>query len=537
MRHSLAFLRGGGSMFSSRTLTPETDKDYMPNCGRRHFLRGGLAAICLLMAGCELGPDYHLPSLRLPDAWLEAPITPADAAQTADWWKQFNDPILNDLVDRALGKNLDLRTASARLQQSRANERATRSDIFPSLNLTGSGQRSSGSRRSGSTTVTGTGATTLVSSSAGKPSNFFQTGFDASWEIDLFGRLRRRFESAQADREAAEAEVESARLSVAAEIVRVYVDYRLNRTQRGLAQQTAETQANTSRITESRYKQGVESRLEVSRATAQLESTLSEIPRYEALAGANAYRLDLLLGENPGATKAILATEEEIPFITPAFALDAPLNIVTQRPDLKAAERRLAASTALQGAALADLFPSLSLSGLFGYGSNSTGNFFTKVGQTWSAGADVLLPLIDFGRLRANISLADARTDEALAAYELSVKTALQEVESGALAYLRETERRERLFNAARATESAMKVAQLQYKEGILSQLDVLEAQRSFYSAQLNLAQSTSAVSTNLVALYKALGYAVKMPEMTKQEEKEITAPAFPPASIPAGSD
>lgn len=506
-------------MFSSRTLTPETDKDYMPNRGQRLFFGMTLAAGCLILQGCELGPDYHLPKLSLPDSWLEAPVKQEAGPETADWWKQFNDPTLDALVDRALNNSLDLRTAGARLQQARANERATRSDIFPSVNLTGSAQRSSGSRRSGSTTISGTGAGTLVSSSAGKPSNFFQAGFDASWEIDLFGRLRRRFESAEADRAAAEADVESARLSVAAEIVRTYLDYRLNLTQRRLAQQTGEAQANTSRITESRYKQGVESRLEVSRANAQLESTLSEIPRYEALAGADAYRLDLLLGENPGATKELLNVEANIPFLTPTIALEPPLKIVSQRPDLRAAERRLAAATALQGAAAADLYPSLSLSTLFGYGSNTTGNFLTKAGQTWSAGADVLLPLIDFGRLRANIDLADAQAEEALATYELSVKTALQEVESAALAYLRETERRARLLNAANANESAMKVAQLQYQEGILSQLDVLDAQRSFYSAQISLAQSTAAVSTDLAALYKALGYAVKMPDNASKDD------------------
>ncbi len=503
----------------------------MPICRARYFRKAPAALVALWLGGCAVGPDYQAPHFSLPDFWRASPAQDKEkkeeTADKASWWRDFNDPVLDALMAKALAQNLDLRSAAARLREARAYEGGSRANLLPTINGSASYERSGNARNRISGLNTASSGTAI--NTRNNITDLYQAGFDASWEIDLFGRLRRRLESSRANREAAEADTEAMRLSVAAEVARVYLDYRLNATQRGLAEQTAEAQTTTARITEARYRQGVESRLELSRATAQLETTRSEIPRYDALAGADAYRLDLLLGENPGSTQTLLTKAAEIPFLTPALALEPPLAVIQQRPDLRAAERRLASATALHGAAIADMYPTISLSGAFGYANRAAGNLLRASNETWSLGPNLLVPLIDFGKLRAQIDIADAQQEQAMLAYESTVRTALQEVETSALAYLRELDRHDRLQHAMEANEKAMQVAQAQYREGILSQLDVLDAQRSLYASQLDLAQSTANVSTQLVALYKALG-------RTPPPEGSAT-PAPPPASPATPSD
>lgn len=454
--------------------------------------------IPLFLAACAVGPDYKLPDIPLPVQWFggnETSEALADAPkpQPIKWWENFNDPALNAILEQSFAKSLDIREAEARLREVRAAERLANASLLPQIDGFASAER----RRS-----SGSGG----SIRSGGINNLYEAGFDASWEIDIFGGTRREAEAAEAQTAAAERDVEAARLSFAAEVARNYLQYRLNQTQMSLAEKNAIAQGETARITEARFREGVEGNLELSRAQAQLASTRAQIPLYAAESDASLYRLEFLAAELPGSLKEQLGKATDIPFATPAVALDTPLDVIRRRPDVQAAERRLAAATALQGAAFADFFPRLTLSGLLGFESGRAGDLLRASSKVWSGGGSILLPLLDFGRIRANVNIADARQEQAYVQYERTLRAALQEVETAISAYLNEAARREELLQSRNANATALDISRKQYREGIISQLDVLDAQRSLYSAENALADSTAAVGVNLVRLYKALG-------------------------------
>ena len=435
----------------------------------------------LLLAACKVGPDYQLPSIDLPESWMGNKEYKDAKAESAEWWKNFNDPVLNELIEKAKTQNLSLKEAKARVAEARALAQGADAELFPQVNVGGGVTKSDGGKK------------------------LFQAGFDALWEADIFGGNRRIAEAAGADHEAAEADHDDVMLSLEAEVVRNYVELRLYQRQLELAKQTLETQGNTVRITDARYKEGVEGRLEVVRAGAQLNSTKAQVPLYESAVGASSYRLEFLLGEKPGSLKEKLVAGKDIPLSDPIKATSTPLEVIARRPDVKAAERRLASATALQGAAIADMYPKLSISAVLGLESGSAGKLFRSSSKVWSVGGNLLMPLFDFGRVRSNIDASDARQEQAMAQYESAVLAALGDVETAMLAYAKESERRENLQEAADDSKKAVEISQLQYKEGIISQLDVLQAQQTMYNAQTALAESTAAVSYNLIALNKAL--------------------------------
>ncbi len=468
----------------------------------RFFQITSLSLLPLFLTACALGEEYKLPDFGLPDAFIigeeVAPEPAPEPVIAIKWWEKFGDPVLNALAAQALASGLDAREAQARLREAQAQERAAIASLLPAVDLTASAERARSS-------ANGRRSTVQQSGGSGGINNLYQAGASAFWDIDIFGG-RRALEAADAAMEAVQASRDDALLALASEVARNYVELRLYQAQGALARDNADTQSETARITSARYREGVEGSLQVSRAQAQLSSTQAQVPLYARLSGASQYRLEFLLSQNPGSLEETLKESKGIPFADAEIVLDAPVNVIARRPDVRAAERNLASFTALKGVALADYFPRLSISGLLGFESATTNNLLLSGSRVWSAGGSVILPLIDFGRIRANVDVADARAEQAVIQYERAVRSAVQEVESAALAYTQEVLRRSELLDAVGANEKAVSIARLQYKEGILSQLDVLEAQRTLYEAEVALAQSTADASYNFIALYRALG-------------------------------
>ncbi len=447
-----------------------------------------LAAASVLSA-CAVGPDYQRPDLTRSVDAASASASQESAHLSQAWWRSFNDPLLNQLVEQALAQNLDIRLAAARIREARALHRGSQADLGPELSLAAAATRRGGA------------GSQLTEEQ-------YQLGFDARWELDLFGGLRRQRERSQAELAAVQADYAAARLSLLAEVSRADLELRLYQNQAELARQNAEAQAATARITQLRYQEGVTSRLDVERAQATLANTQAQVPASQEQAQAALQRLAFLLAQPVGQLPPTLAQLQSVPLSAPPQALAVSLASIQQRPDVLASEQRLAAATAGQGMATAARYPQLTLSGLLGWDSADAGRLFSN-SEAWSLGAGLLLPLVDFGRLRAAQTVADARQAQALISYERSVRQAVQEADTALYAYARGLEQQQALQRAAEAARKASDIARKQYKEGVLSQLEVLDAERSQYAAELSLAQAQANLALRQIALYKALGWGV----------------------------
>jgi NodT family efflux transporter outer membrane factor (OMF) lipoprotein len=492
-------------------------------------------ATAAALAGCKVGPNYTPPQTTTPDAWGElAPTGAATGPATrptaqppvAQWWKTFEDPDLDALIQRAVRSNNDVRRARARIVEARAQLRVTRADLFPNVNSNGSYTRSrnsvsgfgggtfssgdgSGTGGTGGTGGGGGGGGSFVVPSFGSNSNeqdFFQAGFDASWEVDVFGGNRRAVEAANADVAAAVEDHRDVIVTLLAEVARNYVDLRGFQRQAAVARENLQAQQQTLELTQSRVRGGVASELDVVRAQAQVATTASQIPTLEANARQAIHRLGTLLGTDPMALSGQLTPPKPIPQAPPSVPVGMPSDLLRRRPDIRRAERQLAASVARIGSATADLFPRFSLTGSLGLQSSKFTNLFDWGSRFWSIGPSVSWPVFDAGRIRANIAVQNAREEQAVATYEQSVLQALQEVEDALVNYAKEEARRRQLADATEANRKAVDLANQLYAAGRTDFLSVLQAQRDLFVSQDALIQSTHTVSTNLVALYKALG-------------------------------
>jgi len=458
--------------------------------------------ISLLLAGCTVGPNYQEPKLATPAAWREAPQKGVDVrpVELTRWWTSFNDPLLDSLVERAVKSNLDLRIAEARIREARASRALAASGLWPTLELSGSYSRS---RRSENALTFG-----AVPSPASirLEQDLFTTGFDANWEIDIFGGARRGVEAADATLEAS---VESRRdvlVTLLGEVAKNYVDLRGFQRRVAVAQNNLKAQQDTLKLTRIRFQAGLTSDLEVAQAETQANTTAAQIPLLESALKAAAYNLDLLLGLSPGALGNELAAEQPIPVLPPEVLVGLPSDLLRRRPDIRFAERQLAAATALVGAATADLFPKFFLTGGYGLQSASASDWLTGRSRFWSIGPTVSWPIFDAGRIRANIEIRSARQEQALAQYEKAVLAALGEVEKALVHYSQEQARRQALLEAVASSRRAVEMAHELYVRGLSDFLNVLEAQRALYGAENDLAQSEATMASHLVALYKALG-------------------------------
>lgn len=453
-----------------------------------------------LLGGClKVGPDYVPPELETPKQFsseLSGGLSaePLDKTMLSQWWTTLNDPKLKDLIDRAVAGSLDLRDAAARILEARAQRGIREAERFPTMDATGSVSRQ---RFRFGTSEENVLATT---------NTIYEGGFDATWELDLFGRLQRQVEAAEAELEASEEEYRDVLVTLLAEVALNYVEVRSFQTRLAVAKANRNAQAKTFELVQANFEGGEVSRLDVEQAKSNLETTRSQIPTLESELAQARHRLAVLLGQHPGALNEELDSPETVPLAPPELAIGVPADLLRRRPDVRKAERELAAQTAKIGVATADLYPKLSLIGSVGLESFSASDFGAPLTRVFNIGPTVQWRIFDAGRIRQNIEVQNARQEQALIAYEAAVLTALQDVEDALVAYGKELVRRQSLIEAEQATRRVVEVAQDQYQGGETDFLTLLDAQRSLLSMQDQLAVSNAQVTTNIISLYKALG-------------------------------
>ena len=452
-----------------------------------------IAGVALTAAACAVGPKYE-PPMSLPVAVINAAPEAVTAAEPeAAWWRTFEDPVLDGLIDRALAGNLDLRVALDRVREARAVFKDASLDRFPRVTTDASYSRSKEQ-------VPGFGS--------GRPEiESADIGFDAAWEIDLFGRVRHGIEAAKADAGAAEADAGDARVTVAAEVARNYFELRGAQARRVVAEQNAESQRETLRLTQVRFEVGQGDPADRESAQARLSATEAEIPALKTAEARANYRLAVLLGVFPGVLDAELAPRTTA---TPAMVKPLPIGdasrFLRRRPDVQAAERRLAAETARVGVATADLFPRVRVSGFVGLLSGDVSTLFGGGSGAWSVGPSVTWPGLDMGGAHARLRAEEARGDASLATYDQTVLRAVEDLENALVAYRQQQLQLTSLAQQVGASRRAADLARIRYKEGSTDFLVLLDAQRTQLAAEDSLSVAETGANTAVVAIYKALG-------------------------------
>ncbi len=448
---------------------------------------------------CTVGPDYQRPEPELPAGWHAAPEG-ADPAEIDAWWSWLGDPRLTELIERARAGNLDLRTALWRVEAARAARDVTRGEWFPDVDGSGSYERSrlsaNGPFAPPSTPLAPAGVSNR---------NFASIAVDASWEIDVFGRVRRSVEAADADLEATVEDARDVQVILLADVAETYVEALALRARLEIARRNTEAQARTLELTRSRRRAELAPALDVAQAESNLALTRSEIPALEAAQDDALYRLALLLGGAPGVAHD-LVDDPSIPAPPPLVGLGLPTDVLLRRPDLRAAERRLAAESARIGVAVADLYPRFSLTGGYGYESLDTSQTLDSDSRTFYVGPSFRWNLFDGGRVRGNVRRQDALAERARVEFEAAVLRALQEIESSVSAFRRERERAGHLDAAARAAETAVGYVRDLYREGLTDFQNVLDAERTLFRSQDQAADSRGAVARAWIRIYRALG-------------------------------
>ncbi len=451
------------------------------------------AVIGLSVAGCAVGPDFKEPRPNMPGGWVGvggAAATQPSAAnlspmQVVEWWRTFNDPTLNTLIYGAVQSSLDLKLATSRIRQARAVTGTVTPGLFPSANVGGSYSRSG---------------------TANGERDAFRAGFDAAWELDVFGGIRRGIEAANADVQAAVEDRHDVEVTLLSEVAIDYIQLRGYQRQIRTAKQNLDLQQHSASVTHKRIEAGLAAALDAATADAQVATTASQIPALESLAQQSIYALSLLLGQQPGALVEQLTSAAPIPTTPPAIPIGLPSDLLRRRPDIRRAEAQLHSATARIGVATADLFPRFSLTGSLGLQGAKSSSLSTWNDRFWSVGPSVSWPIFDAGRIRSQVEVQNAAQEQAATLYERAVLTALHDVEVALVAYSKEQTHREALANVVNLNRRAVDIATRLYTQGFTTFLNVLDAQRALLGSEDALAQSDSNVAANLVSLYKALG-------------------------------
>jgi multidrug efflux system outer membrane protein len=463
-----------------------------------------LSFLTILAGGCTVRPNYHGPESQdhmppaLWDNTLNGGETNAPVSPTA-WWQNFHDAELDSLIGRAVQSNLDLQIAQARVREARAQYSIAIADFFPTVDASGSYERQ---RQSHSQPL----FNGFQIPSSAFQNNVYQAGFDASWEIDVFGGKRHAAGAARAAVDAFEYGRRETLVTLLGEVARNYVDLRGDQRRLAIANENIEAQTKALAITQRRFSNGLTSNLDVQQASTLLATTRAEIPTLDSSIRASIHRLGVLLGRPPGSLLAELSNASPIPAAPPEVPVGLPSELLLRRPDVQRAGRELAAATENIGVAKADWFPKFFLTGAAGFESVSSSEWFTSGSKFWSFGPTVQWRIFDAGRIRANIKVQNARQEQALATYEQTALDAFEDVENGLVAYANEQIRRRSLEDAVGSSQKSLELADKLYANGLTDFLNVLDAERSLYQAQDALVQSDRTVSANLIALYKALG-------------------------------
>ena len=456
--------------------------------------RGACVAALLAVAlgGCAaVGPDYSEPQLAVPAGWSAGTGTDAmDAVLLARWWHGFGDPVLDRLVADALAANLDLAQARARLREARARRGVAGAALAPSVDASLSGSRSRSSGQSGS----------------GSTRELYSAGFDASWELDVFGGVRRSVEAAQADLEASVESLSDTRVSLAAEVALNYIDLRTAEQRLAIAEESIAYRGENHQIIRWRQQAGLVSELDLAQATTDLESTRAVLPPLRTAVIEAKNRLAVLLGRNPGELESLVHADRPIPLAAAEIVAAIPADTLRQRPDVRVAERRLAAQTARLGEAEAARYPSFRLSGSLGLEALELDALADRDANTHSLFGGITAPVFNAGRIAANIEIQDALVEQARLAYRAAVLAALEEVENALTAVANTDARRVKQAEAAAAARTTLAIAEYRYASGLADFLSVLDAQRTQLSLDEQLAGSTGELARAQIRLYKALG-------------------------------
>jgi NodT family efflux transporter outer membrane factor (OMF) lipoprotein len=470
------------------------------------------AALLVLLGACtSVGPDYETPKPPTPAEWRDKAESPwkQGAADLAAWWRKLEDPVLDSLVDRAVSGSLDLREALARVRESRALRGAAAADRYPTIDARASYERG------GLSEATEFGK---LFPSLGSIDTY-SAGFDAAWEIDLWGRVRRTVEAADADLEASIEDARAAAVIVVAETASSYVDLRAFQQRLALARTNVALQEQTLALTQTRFDAGLVGEGDVAQAARNLETTRAFVPTLEYGLRATENRLSVLLGLAPGELAAELASVQPIPVPPTGVAVGVPADLVRRRADIRRAERELAAETARIGVREGDLYPRLSLLGRFGGEAEDAGDVFSSEGIVFGFGPALRWNLFDGGRLRGRADAQAARAEQSLVRWERVVLAALEETENAMTGFVREQQRQHSLSESASHARVAVEVARSQYTEGLSDFQPVLDSQRSLALIEDELAQSDAAVTTRLVGLYKSLGGGWESEEIVARTE------------------
>lgn len=453
-------------------------------------------SVTAVLAGCvSVGPNHGTPELPTPVAAEAAAPSLAAEPVRATFWELFGDPVLTDLVTQALAANHDLRIARARLEEARALRRNALFDFLPSV-FAGAGQQEV---RASSSQLPGVGR-------ADRDYDQYDAGFDATWEIDLFGGLRRNEQAARADRDAADASLDAALVSVTSEVARTYLELRGLQQRYAVASRNADNQRENLKLADARLDAGRGTELDTARARGQLNSTLATLPEIAAAVARAQYRLAVLTGRKPGEPDPRLTTLAALPDVPEIAPVGEPRDWLRGRPDVRAAERNLAAATARVGVAVADLFPRVSFNGSYGFNALTRGELGERDSEAFNFGPSLSWALPDFGHVKSRLDASRARNREALARYEQVVLTSLEDAEGALTTYLRNRERMAALAIAVEANTKATELARMRYEAGVSEFLTVLDAERELLAAETSLVGARTEAATSLVALYKALG-------------------------------
>ena len=461
----------------------------------------GTVGLLLLISGCAVGPRYQRPVVSVAQNWSPPETRGIDtSAPVAEWWTSFNDPQLATLIRRAVEDNLDLKLAAARVTEARAARGIAQAGLLPSVGAETSATRNRLRLLAAPSSATAAARTAQVEF------NNFEAHFDAAWEPDVFGRLRQGLRAASADVEATEQARRAVLVTLLGDVGRSYAELRGLQLRLAIAEQNIRTQQDTFEVTQARAQAGLATDLDVERARAQMEATRSIVPTLQSGIQGAIHRLSVLLGHDPGALTAELSSSAPVPVTPPEVPVGLRSDLLQRRPDLRQAEAEIASATAHLAEAKAEWFPRFTLFGTAGRQASQLHDITVGVGNFFTAGPAISVPIFTGGRIRSNIHVQNARLQQSVIRYRSAVLSALEETENALVNYSNEQLRRERLEIAVRGNEEAVKLSRERYQAGLTDFLAVLDAQRELYANEDLSAQSRTAQTLDLIALYKALG-------------------------------
>lgn len=451
-------------------------------------------ALLLLTAGCTLGPDYARPELPLPEGWRD--VSPGEQTSLANtpWWEVFKDPELVKLIGIALEENKDLKIAVERIEEARAIYGFTKADLYPKIDA----QASAGSVQASRQGIPN------IPAGLDNQNELYTVGATMFWELDFFGRIRRATEAELAQLYATEQARRAVVLTLVSEVARAYVELRDFDRRLEISRRTLESRVQYVGLARDRFEGGLTSELDWRQAEAEMHRTASLVFDFERLVRQKENELSTLLGRNPGGIPRGRALEElELPAAVPA---GLPSELLDRRPDLRQAEEQLVSANARIGSAKALLYPSIALTGSFGWESTELGDLFESPAQSWSIGANLLQPIFNAGQNQRRVEVTESQQRQALYAYERSVLQAFREVEDSLVGFRQAGLRRASEGQRVTAERKVVDLAELRYRGGVAAYLEVLDAQRSLFDAELEETSALRDEVVGLIQIYKALG-------------------------------